>query len=61
MGKIFQFFVEVRTELQKVVWPTTRETLRYTVTVIIFSIVVAAILGAVDFALIELFTKLVNR
>jgi len=59
--KIFQFFVEVRNELAKVVWPTRRETIRYSLTVIVFSLVVAAILGAADFALLKIFAAIVNR
>jgi len=61
MGKIFQFLGEVRTELAKVIWPSRTETIKYTFTVIVFSAIVAAILGAVDFALIEIFTKILTR
>lgn len=59
--KIFDFFVEVKSELFKVVWPTRAETFRYTLTVIIFSVAVALILGAFDFVLLKIFTAIVNR
>ena len=35
--------------MKKVNWPTRAETLRYTVTVILVSLGVAAVLGAFDF------------
>ena len=58
---IFQFFSEVKSELFKVVWPTKSETLRYTLTVIVFSVVVALVLGAFDYMLLRLFEAAVNR
>ena len=53
MSRVFQFFRDVKSELFKVVWPTRQETIRYTITVIIFSLVIAAILGAADFGLLK--------
>jgi preprotein translocase subunit SecE len=61
MTTIFQFFRDVRAELQKIVWPTRQETIRYTITVIIFSIVLAAVLGAADYGLLRGFESLLNR
>lgn len=58
---IITFFGEVKEELSKVVWPTRKETISYTVTVIVFSIVVSIILGAADFGLIKIFEKVLNR
>lgn len=55
MTRIFDFFRGVKSEFQKVVWPTRRDAIRYTITVIVFSIVVAAILGAADYGLLKLF------
>ncbi len=64
MSKIFsgiiQFFRDVRAEMAKVIWPTRRDTLRYTVTVILFSIVMAAILGAADFGLLKGFEQIIK-
>jgi preprotein translocase subunit SecE len=56
-----QFLKEVKSELVKVVWPTRKETLRITLVVIAFSLVMAAFLGLVDFGLSSGFEKLVNR
>lgn len=61
MRKIVNFFKEVYGELQKVVWPSRTQTIRYTATVIIFSVVVAAILGAADYGLLKLFEKVVVK
>lgn len=58
---IITFFGEVKEELSKVVWPTRKETISYTVTVIVFSVVVSIILGAADFGLIKIFEKVINR
>jgi preprotein translocase subunit SecE len=58
---MFQFFIEVKNELAKVVWPTRNETLKYTLTVIIFSIVIAAVLGAFDYLMFLLFEAIINR
>lgn len=61
MSKIIQFFKDVRNELIKVVWPTRAQTIRYTATVIIFSLAVAAILGAADLGLLKGFQAILNR
>jgi len=58
---MFTFLSEVKTELSKVVWPTSRETVKYTLTVILFSIGVAVILGAFDFGLTKLMAVLLAR
>lgn len=55
--KITEFLKEVRLELKKVTWPTRQETIKYTTAVIVFSLVVAAFLGGLDF----LFSWLLNR
>ena len=57
----FRFLGEVRSELAKVVWPTRAETLRYTLTVIIFSVAVAFVLGAFDLGLLKIFEKILTR
>ncbi len=58
---IFNFLVEVKTELSKVVWPTKQETLRYTLTVIIFSVVVSLLLGLADLGILTFFEKVVTK
>ncbi len=53
---MFRFLGEVRSELEKVSFPTTSEAGRLTAVVIIISLVVGIYLGGADF----LFTKLLG-
>ena len=55
--KAISFIKEVRIELKRVTWPTRQETIKHTLFIIIFSLVVAAFLGGLDF----LFSYLLNR
>jgi preprotein translocase subunit SecE len=57
---IVQFFRDVRAEMAKVIWPTRRDAIRYTITVIVFSLVMAAILGAADFGLLKGFQAIIK-
>ncbi len=61
MGKVLGFFKDVYGEMQKVVWPTRAQTIRYTVAVIVLSLSVAVILGAADYGLLKIFEKIVNK
>jgi preprotein translocase SecE subunit len=60
MRKFIQFFRDVKAEMTKVIWPTKYDVIRYTATVIVFSIVMAAILGAADLALLKGFEALIK-
>lgn len=59
LSKITNYLKGVRFEMKKVSWPTKRETLRYTLIVILVSFVVAIFLGGLDFLLITLLDKFV--
>ncbi len=61
MGKILRFFREVYGEMQKVVWPSRKQTLQYTLLVIVFSLVMAIFLGAADYGLLKIFEKVVAQ
>lgn len=61
MNKVAQFFTEVKAEMSKVIWPSREQTLKYTATVIVFSLVVAVVLGAADYGLIKALEKVVNK
>ncbi|MBU1289826.1 preprotein translocase subunit SecE [Patescibacteria group bacterium] len=56
-AKVAEFLSEVRLELKKVTWPTRQETIKYTTAVIVFSLVLSAFLGGLDF----LFSWLLNK
>ncbi len=52
-----QFVKEAKDELKKVSWPTRATTIRYTVIVIVSSIVIGTVMGAVDYG----FTFIIKR
>ncbi len=58
-GKITTFLKEVRIQIKKIKWPTPAETSRYTLVVIIATLLVALFLGGVDFLFSTLLSKLV--
>jgi preprotein translocase SecE subunit len=58
---LFNYFKETKAELKEVTFPTMSQTITYTVAVIVLSIIVAALLGAVDFGLKEGLIKLLAR
>lgn len=60
MSRIIKYFRDVRSEVSKVIWPSRQDTIRYTFTVIVFSLVLAAILGAADFGLLKGFEALIK-
>ncbi len=49
MKAVSQFLKEVRQEVKKVTWPTRQETMRYSLMVIVASLIVAIYLGGVDY------------
>lgn len=58
MDKAISFLKEVKEELNKVAWPTREQTIRYTILVIIVTLVVGAFLGGLDYILTA-FTALI--
>lgn len=61
MQKIIQFLKDARTELQKVNWPTKKQTINYTSAVIAISIAVALFLGALDYIFAEILNKFILK
>ncbi|MBI4132891.1 MAG: preprotein translocase subunit SecE [Candidatus Sungbacteria bacterium] len=57
LERLTTFLKEARIELKKVTWPTRRDTVRYTLAVILLSLAVAVFLGALDVG----FTYLLNK
>lgn len=49
MSKITEYFKETKAELKHVNWPTRKQTILYTIIVVVLSIVVAYFLGIFDF------------
>jgi len=61
MANPIQFIKEVKSELSKVVWPSRNEVVRITLTVIVFSAVVAVFLGLVDYGLSQGLQQIINK
>ncbi len=59
VNKITQYFIDSKAELKKVTWPTKQEAVRASILVVVISILTAAFLGLVDFALNIILEKLV--
>ncbi|MFZ5364423.1 MAG: preprotein translocase subunit SecE [Patescibacteria group bacterium] len=59
-NKLTNYFRDSYRELKKVVWPTKRETINHTLTVIGISLGVAVFLGALDFLFTWLFEKYIK-
>jgi preprotein translocase subunit SecE len=49
MSKLGEYLKDTRGELKHVTWPSKNQAILFTVIVVVFSIVVAAFLGAFDF------------
>lgn len=60
MSRIFKFLRDVRSEVSKVVWLSRQEVFRYSLAVIVFSLVLAAILGAADYGLLKGFEAIIK-
>lgn len=56
--RLFSYIGEIVSELKKVVWLTRREIAYLTVLVIVVTVVMGIILGALDFGFSELVDKL---
>lgn len=48
-GRMALFLRQVVAELRKVIWPTRKELIAYTIVVVVFVIAMAAIVAALDF------------
>jgi preprotein translocase SecE subunit len=59
--KLAEYLKETKAELKEVVFPTTSQTIVFTVLVIVISIFIAVTLGLSDFGLKELLQKIVTR
>jgi preprotein translocase subunit SecE len=46
---LFEYLSASRAELAKVAWPSRRQTARLTFVVIVFSLIIAAVIGTLDY------------
>lgn len=54
-----EFIKETRSELERVTWPTRKETIRLTQVVIIVSLIVSFYMGFLDFIFNEIFKAII--
>ena len=60
MGKISNYIKQSIQELKKANWPTKKETMKYTLGVLVLSFMVATILGLIDFGLIKVIGMIIR-
>ncbi len=60
MDKISRFLKEVRQEVKKVTWPTKEETFRYSLMVIVASLIVAIYLGGLDYVVANFLERFIR-
>lgn len=60
MSKITEYINETKTELKHVVWPSKKQTVYFTLIVVVLSVVVAYLLGAFDFAFLKGLEKVIS-
>ena len=61
MNRFFKYLSESRTELVNVSWPSRAQAARLTFQVVIFSIVLAVIVGVLDYGFTELLQRLILK
>ncbi|HUC88929.1 MAG TPA: preprotein translocase subunit SecE [Candidatus Paceibacterota bacterium] len=61
MDKTIEYIKEVIAEMKNVTWPTRAQTMYFTVTVLIISIIVAYYLGLLDYILSHALEWLLSR
>ena len=61
MRKFFKFLKESKEELTKVVWPTRKQTIEFTIAVIIIVVFVGVFLGGADYILTKAMTWLLKK
>ncbi len=57
---MFNFIKETKNQMKHVNWPTRKKTIKYTLVVIIASLILAIILGAFDTLFIKIINLIVN-
>jgi len=59
LGKLGNYLKESKDEMRKVVWPSRKQTIRYTMMVIGVSVAMAAFLGTVDYIFTTILDKVI--
>ena len=59
MSKVIEFLRDVKIEMSRVNWPTRKQTVKYTLVVILMSLVVAGFLAAWDWIFGQVITRII--
>jgi len=60
MSKLIEYFKETKTELKHVIWPNRRQTIYYTIIVVVLSVLIAYFLGIFDFIFLQGLQKIIS-
>ena len=60
MSKIIEYFKDTKMELKHVIWPNRRQTIYYTIIVVVLSVLVAYFLGVFDFIFLQGLQKIIS-
>ena len=60
MSKITEYFKETKSEFKHVNWPSKKQTVFYTVIVLVLSVLIAYFLGVFDFIFTQGLQKLIS-
>ena len=60
MKPLIDYLSASRAELAKVTWPNRRQTIRLTIQVVVFSLIMAGILGTLDYIFQSIVAKLIT-
>ncbi len=60
MSKITEYLKETKVELKHVIWPNKRQTVYYTLIVVILSVLVAYFLGVFDFIFLQGLQRIIS-
>ena len=61
MKPLFEYLSASRAELAKVTWPTRQQTARLTILVVLFSLLMSAVLGALDWVFLTIIQKVIIK
>ena len=60
MKRVFDFFKEARSELEKVVWPSREQTIKLTIMVIVVTIAVGLFVSGIDFIFANIAQRIIQ-
>ena len=59
--RIFKFIKEVRSELKKVIWPTRKQLVNYTISVLLISLIMGSMIWIADAVLLKVIQNTLTK